>query len=124
VILLGDESGYEVGDVQRVKLAAIEAEWETEPAPAAFTLFGFPSNEDQETHNAIKVPWADGPDRHPLPGQGGTGLKDLMASTRSASAPAWSPTSICSGCATATTPQAIRAQASRSTRPISATACC
>ena len=43
VILLGDESGYEVGDVQKVKLAAIEAEWETEPAPAAFTIFGFPT---------------------------------------------------------------------------------
>nr|GFD33489.1 hypothetical protein [Tanacetum cinerariifolium] len=39
VIVLGDESGYEIGDVQKTKLAAIEAEWETEPAPAAFTLF-------------------------------------------------------------------------------------
>src|SRR5512134_1716662 len=27
VIVLGDESGYSVGEVQRVKLAAIEAEW-------------------------------------------------------------------------------------------------
>ncbi len=35
VIVLGDESGYELGDVQKVKLAAIEAEWHTEPAPAA-----------------------------------------------------------------------------------------
>ncbi len=33
VIVLGDESGYEVGEVQKVKLAAIEAEWHTEPAP-------------------------------------------------------------------------------------------
>ncbi len=60
VILLGDESGYEVGDVQKVKLAAIEAEWETEPAPAAFTLFGFPDSEKRETHYAIKVPYALG----------------------------------------------------------------
>jgi cytochrome d ubiquinol oxidase subunit I len=60
VILLGDESGYEVGDVQKVKLAAIEAEWETEPAPAAFTVFGLPSNEDEETHMAVKLPWALG----------------------------------------------------------------
>jgi cytochrome d ubiquinol oxidase subunit I len=29
VIVLGDESGYEMGDVQKTKLAAIEAEWET-----------------------------------------------------------------------------------------------
>ena len=42
VIVLGDESGYEMGDVQKTKLAAIEAEWETQPAPAAFTLFGIP----------------------------------------------------------------------------------
>lgn len=27
VIVLGDESGYEMGDVQKTKLAAIEAEW-------------------------------------------------------------------------------------------------
>jgi cytochrome d ubiquinol oxidase subunit I len=60
VILLGDESGYEVGDVQKTKLAAIEGEWETEPAPAAFTLIGFPSNEDEETHGAIKIPYVLG----------------------------------------------------------------
>ncbi|MCV6587918.1 MAG: cytochrome ubiquinol oxidase subunit I [Marinobacterium sp.] len=60
VIVLGDESGYEVGDVQRVKLAAIEAEWETEPAPAAFTLIGLPDDEAQETHYAVKVPWVMG----------------------------------------------------------------
>ena len=60
VIILGDESGYEVGDVQRVKLAAIEAEWETEEAPAAFTLMGMPDNEAQETHGAIKVPYVMG----------------------------------------------------------------
>jgi cytochrome d ubiquinol oxidase subunit I len=57
VILLGDESGYEVGDVQRTKLAAIEAEWETEPAPAAFTVIGFPSNADEETYGAVKIPY-------------------------------------------------------------------
>lgn len=48
VITLGDESGYELGDVQKVKLAAIEAMWETEPAPAAFTVFGFPNDETIE----------------------------------------------------------------------------
>ena len=31
VIVLGDETGYVVGQVQRVKLATMEAEWETEP---------------------------------------------------------------------------------------------
>ena len=57
VIVLGDESGYTVGEVQRAKLAAIEAEWETEPAPASFTLIGFPDEETMTTHYAIKFPW-------------------------------------------------------------------
>ncbi|VED52769.1 cytochrome d ubiquinol oxidase subunit 1 [Raoultella terrigena] len=48
VIVLGDESGYEMGDVQKTKLAAIEAEWETQPAPAAFTLFGIPDQDAQK----------------------------------------------------------------------------
>jgi cytochrome bd ubiquinol oxidase subunit I len=56
VIVLGDESGYELGDVQKVKLAAIEAEWKTEPAPAAFTIFGLPDDRNMETDYAIKVP--------------------------------------------------------------------
>ena len=60
VILLGDESGYETGQLQKTKLAAIEAEWETEPAPAAFTLFGFPDQEAKETHNAVKIPYVMG----------------------------------------------------------------
>ncbi len=78
VILLGDESGYEVGDVQRVKLAAIEAEWETEPAPAAFTAFGLPSNEDQETHMAFKIPFALGLIATRSLDEEVPGLKDLM----------------------------------------------
>lgn len=60
VIVLGDESGYKVGEVQRVKLAAIEAEWHTEPAPAAFTAVGFPNQEKMETDFALKIPYAMG----------------------------------------------------------------
>lgn len=60
VIVLGDESGYEAGQVQKMKLAAIEAEWETEEPPAAFTLFGLPDSEAQETRYAVKIPWALG----------------------------------------------------------------
>ncbi len=33
---LGDSSAYEVAQVQPVKLAAMEGEWQTEPAPAPF----------------------------------------------------------------------------------------
>jgi len=57
VIVLGDESGYRLGDVQKVKLAAIEAEWETQPAPAPFTLFGIPDQQSMETKYAIRVPY-------------------------------------------------------------------
>lgn len=57
VIILGDESGYEVGDVQKMKLATIEAEWKTHPAPAAFTVVGFPDQEKEETTSAIKIPY-------------------------------------------------------------------
>lgn len=60
VILLGDESGYELGDVQKTKLAAIEAEWDTHPAPASFTLLGIPNSETMTTDYAIKIPYALG----------------------------------------------------------------
>jgi cytochrome d ubiquinol oxidase subunit I len=60
VIVLGDESGYTDGQVQKVKLAAIEAEWETAEAPASFTLFGLPDQENMETDLAIKIPWVLG----------------------------------------------------------------
>ncbi|GAA6185531.1 cytochrome ubiquinol oxidase subunit I [Aliiglaciecola sp. 2_MG-2023] len=60
VIILGDESGYELGDVQKVKLAAVEAEYETQPAPAAFTLFGIPNDETQTVDYAIQIPYAMG----------------------------------------------------------------
>ncbi|PWC28509.1 cytochrome ubiquinol oxidase subunit I [Teichococcus aestuarii] len=56
VVVLGDESGYLATEHQQMKLAAIEAMWETEPAPAAFTAFGFPDQEARETHYAIHIP--------------------------------------------------------------------
>jgi len=57
VIVLGDESGYTTGEVQKVKLALMEAEWETVPPPAPITAFGFPNQEKQVTEYAIKIPW-------------------------------------------------------------------
>ncbi len=60
VIVLGDESGYLSTEHQKMKLAAIEAMWETEPAPAAFTAIGFPDQEARETHYAVHIPWAMG----------------------------------------------------------------
>ncbi len=78
VIVLGDESGYELGDVQKVKLAAIEAEWETHEAPAAFTLFGMPNEETQTTDYAVKIPWALGLIATRSVDEEVTGIKDLM----------------------------------------------
>jgi cytochrome bd ubiquinol oxidase subunit I len=60
VIVLGDESGYTTGEVQKVKLAAIEAEWETEKPPASFTAFGFPDQATERTNFAIKIPYLTG----------------------------------------------------------------
>lgn len=60
VLVLGDASGYTVGQVQKTKLAAIEGEWETQPAPAALALIGFPDDETQTTKYAIKIPYALG----------------------------------------------------------------
>ena len=60
VIVLGDESGYELGDVQKVKLAAVEAEYDTHPAPAPFTLFAIPNDEKEEAEYAVRIPWLMG----------------------------------------------------------------
>ncbi len=60
VVVLGDESGYSVSEHQKMKLAAIEGMWETEPAPAGFALFGLPDQAAEETHAEIKIPYALG----------------------------------------------------------------
>ena len=60
VVVLGDESGYLTSEHQKMKLAAIEGMWETEPAPAPFTAFGLPDMEDHENHYAIHIPWVMG----------------------------------------------------------------
>ncbi|WP_373089096.1 cytochrome ubiquinol oxidase subunit I [Sneathiella sp.] len=60
VVLLGDESGYNTTHSQKMKLAAMEGMWETEPAPAAFTVFGIPDQEARKTHYAIHIPIAMG----------------------------------------------------------------
>ncbi|MEG0006753.1 MAG: cytochrome ubiquinol oxidase subunit I [Aeromonas sp.] len=79
VIVLGDESGYRTGEVQKVKLAAIEAEWHTEPAPASFTLFGLPDQSAETTHAAVKIPYLMGIIATRSLDEQVTGLKDLKA---------------------------------------------
>ncbi len=60
VVVLGDESGYTAGQNQKMKIAAIEAMWDTEPAPASFTLFGLPDLASHTTRYEVKVPWVLG----------------------------------------------------------------
>ena len=60
VIVLGDESGYTVSENQKSKLAAIEAEWETEPAPASFNLVASINEEEQKNNWDIHIPYVLG----------------------------------------------------------------
>lgn len=60
VVVLGDESGYVANSNQKMKIAAIESMWETEPAPAEFTIFGIPNQETHQTDYAVKIPYALG----------------------------------------------------------------
>jgi cytochrome bd ubiquinol oxidase subunit I len=60
VVVLGDESGYTASQNQKMKIASIEAMWETEPAPASFTVFGIPDMATHQTYFQIKVPWVLG----------------------------------------------------------------
>jgi cytochrome d ubiquinol oxidase subunit I len=57
VVVLGDESGYTAGENQKMKIAAIEAMWDTEPAPASFTIVGLPDLANRRTDYEVKVPW-------------------------------------------------------------------
>ncbi|HUO13258.1 MAG TPA: cytochrome ubiquinol oxidase subunit I [Caulobacteraceae bacterium] len=60
VVVLGDESGYTASQNQKMKIAAIEAMWTTEAAPASFTLIGLPDQAHHVTRYAIRVPWVLG----------------------------------------------------------------
>ncbi|MBX9586932.1 MAG: cytochrome ubiquinol oxidase subunit I [Gammaproteobacteria bacterium] len=57
VVVLGDESGYLATSHQHMKVAAMEAMWHTEPAPAAITVFGIPDIDSQTTHYKLEIPY-------------------------------------------------------------------
>lgn len=54
--VLGDANGYTASPGQQMQIAAIAAEWHTQPPPAAFTLIGLPDVATQTTHDALQVP--------------------------------------------------------------------
>jgi cytochrome d ubiquinol oxidase subunit I len=60
VIVLGDESGYTVGEAQQTKLAAMEAMWETKPAPAGLTMVAGINEAGQKNSWEIEIPWLMG----------------------------------------------------------------
>lgn len=60
VIVLGDESGYTVGEAQQTKMAAMEAMWDTEPAPASFNLIAAPNEALQKNDWSVEIPWVMG----------------------------------------------------------------
>jgi len=60
VVVLGDESGYTISENQKMKLAAIEGMWQTEPAPADFNLIGIPNVERRTVDYAVRIPWVLG----------------------------------------------------------------
>ena len=60
VVVLGDASGYSTGEAQQTKLAAMEAMWETEPAPASFNVIAWPNEAEQKNDFAIEIPYVMG----------------------------------------------------------------
>ena len=59
-IHMGDESGYLVTRDQPTKIAAMEAIWDTQPAPAPYTVFAFPNERTRSNDFAIEIPFAAG----------------------------------------------------------------
>jgi len=57
VVVLGDESGYTANLTQKMKIAAMEGMWHTEPAPEPFVLFGVPDVKNRITRAELKIPW-------------------------------------------------------------------
>ncbi len=82
VVVLGDESGYLASENQKMKVAAIEAEWKTEKPPAGFTIFGFPDVPARATHAEVKVPWMLGLIATRSIDQPVLGIFDLVAHAR------------------------------------------
>ncbi len=57
---MGDESGVLVAKDQPTKIAAMEAVWETQPAPAPMMLFGIHDQANLSSRAAIEIPWVGG----------------------------------------------------------------
>lgn len=77
VAFMGDESGHHVTKYQPLKLAAIEAMWETHEAPAPLALAAWPDMDKRENAFEISVPWVGGLITTRSLSQPVPGIKDL-----------------------------------------------
>ncbi|AVC43294.1 cytochrome BD oxidase subunit I [Francisella tularensis subsp. novicida] len=55
-IIFGDANGVDAFRVQPLKMAAIEAEWDTSKAPAAFNAVALPSQKEQKNNFDVPIP--------------------------------------------------------------------
>ena len=60
VMVMGDQQGLIAYQSQPMKLAAIEAEWDTQQPPADFNAIAFPSQEAQQNYGEVQIPEALG----------------------------------------------------------------
>jgi cytochrome d ubiquinol oxidase subunit I len=83
---IGDRPGrrirLHVTESQQSKLAAVEAMWETEPAPAGFNLLAWPNEAKQANDWEIKLPYALGLIATRSTSKTIPGIKDIRAANR------------------------------------------
>lgn len=59
-VVLGDESGYLATANQAMKIASVESEWNTEPAPASFKLIAIPDQKEHKNLFSVQIPYLMG----------------------------------------------------------------
>lgn len=60
VLIMGDESGYDIGKAQPVKLAAMEGEFHTQPAPANWNMIVVPDQAEMRNTFELQIPYMAG----------------------------------------------------------------
>ncbi len=58
VIFFGDQNGQLVARDEPEKMAAIEAQWHTQKAPASWYLIAWPDQKEQKNYFTLKIPYA------------------------------------------------------------------
>lgn len=58
VAFYGDQSGLEIQKDEPEKMAAIEAQWQTQPAPAAWYVVAWPDQQKEKNYFTLQIPYA------------------------------------------------------------------